>query len=120
MLVNAGTHGDEYEGIIAIHEMFRRLAPDDLQGTFLAIPILSPPAVTGGQRNGLWDDRNLARAFPGEPEGLFFVWLYPALATIIAVNTGVQTGFVASLVMLALCLRRTLGSAGTEDRRPAD
>lgn len=56
----------------------------------------------------------------GEPEGLFFVWLYPALATIIAVNTGLQTGFVASLVMLALCLRRTLGSAGAADRRAAD
>jgi hypothetical protein len=49
----------------------------------------------------------------GEPEGLFFVWLFPGIATVLAVNTGVQTGFVAPLVMLVLCLRRALRSAGT-------
>ena len=71
LLANAGTHGDEYEGIAAIHQVFRQLDPRELSGSFLAIPILSPPAVTGGQRNGLWDNRNLARTFPGDPDGLF-------------------------------------------------
>ena len=70
LLANAGTHGDEYEGIAAIHRVFHELDPQEMAGTFLAIPILSPPAFTGGQRNGLWDDRNLARSFPGDPEGL--------------------------------------------------
>ena len=56
----------------------------------------------------------------GEPEGLFFVWLFPALATIIAVNTGLQLGFTAPIVMLALCLRRTLHCEEAEGHRPAD
>jgi len=53
----------------------------------------------------------------GEPEGLFFLWLFPGLATVLAVNTGVQLGFVAPLVMLALCLRRAISTRGRSEAR---
>lgn len=56
----------------------------------------------------------------GEPVGLFFVWLFPGLATVIAVNTGVQAGFAAPIVMLALCLRRTVRSAGSPPPEAAE
>jgi len=55
-----------------------------------------------------------------EPAGLFFIWLFPGLATVIAVNTGVQMGFVAPIVMLALCLRRTVRSVESPPPKPAD
>lgn len=71
LLANAGTHGDEYEGIAALHKVARQLDPQTMTGTLLSIPILSPPAVTGGHRNGIWDNRNLARTFPGDASGLF-------------------------------------------------
>ena len=54
----------------------------------------------------------------GEPAGLFFVWLFPGVATVISVNLGIQTGFVVPLVMLALCLRRTLESARAAPSQP--
>ena len=110
LLTNAGTHGDEYEGVVAIHRLFRELDPNTMSGTLLAIPILSPPAFTGGQRNGLWDDRNLARSFPGDPYGLFTERIAHAFATSIlppadlyidlhAAGTGVQIKtFIGSTV----------------------
>ncbi len=71
LLATAGTHGDEYEGMAAIHQFYRQLKVDELSGTLLAIPMLTPPAVTGGTRDGVWDHRNLSRVFPGDPKGLF-------------------------------------------------
>ena len=81
LLANAGTHGDEFEGIAALHSVARQLDPTAMSGSLLSIPILSPPAVTGGQRNGIWDNRNLARTFPGAANGLFTERIAHAFAT---------------------------------------
>ena len=38
LVVLAGVHGDEFEGVAAIHELFRRLEPERLRGTLLGRP----------------------------------------------------------------------------------
>ena len=68
-LVTGGVHGDEYEGPIAIQDLFQELDPETLRGTYFAIPILNTPAFVAGTREGGWDHQNLARIFPGNPSG---------------------------------------------------
>ena len=68
-LVTGGVHGDEYEGPIAIQDIFAELDPDTLCGSFVAVPILNTPAFVAGTREGGWDHQNLARIFPGSATG---------------------------------------------------
>jgi len=68
-LVNGGTHGDEYEGPIAIQEMFQTLDPSHVRGTWLGIPVLNEPALRIHSRVGRYDQQDLARTFPGQAKG---------------------------------------------------
>ncbi len=65
----AGVHGDEYEGIRAIPELFRALDPGQLQGRLLAVPVCNVPAFQAATRCSSIDGLNLARVFPGRPDG---------------------------------------------------
>lgn len=65
----AGVHGDEFDGIEALYEVFARLKPERLQGRWLAIPVANPPAVQAGRRTSPQDGQNLARVFPGRKDG---------------------------------------------------
>lgn len=69
LLASAAVHGDEYEGVIAIQDLFDRLDSEILNGTFIGIPVLNGPAFAAATREGIWDHQNLARVFPGNPEG---------------------------------------------------
>ena len=69
LLATGGVHGDEYEGPVAIQDVFDELNPESLRGTFIGIPILNTPAYTAATREGGWDHQNLARIFPGSPTG---------------------------------------------------
>jgi predicted deacylase len=69
LLVNAATHGDEYEGIVAIQDIFEQLDPAALRGTFCGIPVLNGLAFAAGTRESDVDHLNLARIFPGDPHG---------------------------------------------------
>jgi predicted deacylase len=69
VLVNGGTHGDEYEGPIAIQEMFAILDPFHMKGTWLGIPVLNEPALSVQSRLGKYDQQDLARTFPGQAKG---------------------------------------------------
>jgi N2-acetyl-L-2,4-diaminobutanoate deacetylase len=69
LAVLAGVHGDEFEGIPAIHEIFAQLDPGLIRGTFVGIPVSNPPAVLAGTRASPVDGLNLARTFPGSPGG---------------------------------------------------
>lgn len=69
LLVNGGTHGDEYEGLAAIQELFASLDPGELRGTWIGVPVLNEPAMTVPHRCGPFDQQDLARTFPGKPEG---------------------------------------------------
>jgi predicted deacylase len=69
LVVLACVHGDEFEGMAAIHEVFRRLEPERLRGTLLAVPTLNLPAAAAVHRFSPVDHLNLARTFPGRPDG---------------------------------------------------
>lgn len=71
MIVTAGIHGDEYEGMEAIYRVFDVLDPERMKGTFVAAPIVTLPAFWMGIRSNPVDLKNMARVFPGKPNGSF-------------------------------------------------
>ena len=68
-VIVAGIHGDEYEGPSAVAELTKRLRPDAMQGSVVAIPVANPGALCAAQRTSPEDGLNLARTFPGNSHG---------------------------------------------------
>ena len=66
LLALGGTHGDEFEGPVALLKLARDLQPEQVQGRLIIIPALNLPAVRAGTRLSPLDGVNLNRAFPGE------------------------------------------------------
>jgi len=69
LVVTAGVHGDEFEGVRAVLEVCAELDPGQMSGTLLAVPVANPPAFWKGTRTSPLDQENLARAFPGQEQG---------------------------------------------------
>lgn len=69
LLLMAGNHGDEYEGIFALGHLLRRLEVADLKGAVTILPIANFPAVMAARRRSPLDNGNLNRSFPGDPAG---------------------------------------------------
>ena len=64
-----GTHGNEYEGQIAVKRLAAELDPDSLSGRVVLMPQLSESACTAGTRTSPLDGVNMNRAFPGNARG---------------------------------------------------
>jgi predicted deacylase len=69
LVATAGVHGDEYEGMEAIHRTFESLDPSLMSGTFVAVPAVTLPAYWMACRVNPLDGRNMARVFPGSMDG---------------------------------------------------
>lgn len=69
LVVTAGVHGDEFEGVRAILDLYADLDPAGLAGTLIAVPVANPPAFWNGSRTSPIDGVNLARTFPGDKNG---------------------------------------------------
>jgi predicted deacylase len=69
LLASGAVHGDEYEGVIAIQDSFDALDVEAMAGCFVGVPVLNGPAFAAATREGAWDHLNLARVFPGSPDG---------------------------------------------------
>jgi predicted deacylase len=69
LLVSAGVHGDEYEGVRAIFETVEAIDAGALRGTLLTVPVLNYPAHRAVTRHHPADGANLARQFPGRADG---------------------------------------------------
>ena len=69
IVVLAGVHGDEYEGMWAARELFKSLDPAEMSGNYVSVPVCNPPAFAARNRESPLDGRNLARVFPGNPGG---------------------------------------------------
>ncbi|MET3174694.1 UNVERIFIED_ORG: putative deacylase [Arthrobacter sp. UYCu721] len=69
VLLVAGTHGDEYEGQILLHELARTLTPERVRGTLILVPSANHAAVSAGTRVSPIDNGNLNRSYPGDPDG---------------------------------------------------
>jgi predicted deacylase len=69
LTVLGAVHGDEYEGPVAIAELLAMLAASAISGTLIAVPVVNAPAYEAGRRTSPQDDKDLARCFPGDPNG---------------------------------------------------
>ncbi|MBI3197202.1 MAG: succinylglutamate desuccinylase/aspartoacylase family protein, partial [Rhodospirillales bacterium] len=67
--MQAGNHGDEWEGQIGLGNLIRSLEPKDIRGRLVILPSANFPAAMAGQRTSPIDDGNLNRSFPGNPDG---------------------------------------------------
>jgi predicted deacylase len=67
--VFGGTHGNEYEGQVAVTRLCRELDPAKMRGRVLLIPQLSERACQAHTRHAPEDGVNMNRAFPGDPRG---------------------------------------------------
>ncbi|MEM5435867.1 succinylglutamate desuccinylase/aspartoacylase family protein [Paraburkholderia diazotrophica] len=65
----AGTHGDEYEGQVALLELARTIEASAITGRIIILPALNFPAVEAGRRVSPIDEGNLNRVYPGEAHG---------------------------------------------------
>ncbi|NNK77792.1 MAG: succinylglutamate desuccinylase [Litoreibacter sp.] len=69
LLLLGGTHGDEYEGQIALSNLATALEPEQIRGWVILLPTLNAPAAQAGLRTSPIDDGNLNRLFPGDAKG---------------------------------------------------
>jgi predicted deacylase len=69
LVVTAGVHGDEYEGVRTLIELTRELDPAAMAGDLLCAPVCNPPAFWEVTRTSPLDGGNLARVFPGRADG---------------------------------------------------
>lgn len=82
VLVTAGVHGDEYEGIEATKLLASSTDRGDLKGTLQLIPIVNESAYKTRDRVGE-DSLDLARTFPGDASGTVTQRLAAELAPLI-------------------------------------
>lgn len=69
LLMVAGVHGDEHEGITAQYELWQELRPEELTGTVVMVPVANPPAFRANLRCNPADMVDMNRIFPGDPAG---------------------------------------------------
>ena len=96
LLVVAGVHGDEYEGMAAVREVFAALDPAAIRGSFFAIPVANPLAYSARSRStpASVDGLNLARVFPGDAGGTVTQRLAHHLLCLVERNVGPGDLFV--------------------------
>lgn len=68
-LLISGNHGDEYEGQVALSKLCANLEPADVSGRLIIMTMANYPAAHAGMRTSPFDDGNLNRTFPGDPQG---------------------------------------------------
>ncbi len=68
-LFTGGTHGDEYEGQVALSNLARTLDPREIKGRVIILPMMNFPAAMAGSRTSPIDAGNLNRSFPGDADG---------------------------------------------------
>jgi predicted deacylase len=69
LLILAGIHGDEYEGVAVLHDLAREINPKKLKGILTLVPVANPQAFGAGTRRNPIDLGDLNRSFPGSPDG---------------------------------------------------
>ena len=87
--VFGGTHGNEWEGQIAVKRLCRDLEAGALSGLVLLIPQLSESACAANRRTSPLDNVNMNRAFPGDPKGTISVRIAHFVKTQVFPRVGV-------------------------------
>jgi predicted deacylase len=65
VLITAGVHGDEYEGLVIARKLVAQLSPAEVTGRIVIMPGVNWPAVRARRRVSPIDQMNMNRAFPG-------------------------------------------------------
>jgi N2-acetyl-L-2,4-diaminobutanoate deacetylase len=68
-LLTGASHGDEYEGPVALVDLAQTLDPAAVTGRVIILPFLNFPAFQAGRRLSPIDGGNMNRIFPGRPDG---------------------------------------------------
>src|SRR5579884_3964860 len=87
VFVGAGQHGEEPAGMVAVSSVMRRLAPEDVKGTVIAVPLQNPPAWAFRSRHFPLDAPNVgdvAGMQSGDPGGVMSSRVVSALTDAIA------------------------------------
>src|SRR5581483_8858702 len=100
IVVFGGTHGNEWEGPVAVKRLCRELDPAEISGRVILIPQLSESASVANQRVSPLDGVNMNRAFPGNPRGTIsyriahFVKtrIFPQVGVVIDIHSGGNEG----------------------------
>lgn len=108
LLVQAGVHGDEYDGQESVRRLFDHIDAEQLHGTIIAIPCVSESAFVADTRQSSVDGVNFNRVFPGSPTGsysarladLYMNTLIPAADVMVDVHTGGAYGQIAPLTVV--------------------
>lgn len=69
LVATASVHGDEFEGVRTLFELASELDPSAMRGDAILLPVVNPAAFWNGSRTSPLDGKNLARTFPGQPDG---------------------------------------------------
>ncbi len=91
-----GTHGNEWEGPVAIKRLVADLDAADLSGRVILMPQLSASAGIANTRTSPLDGVNMNRAFPGSPRGTIsyriahFVktYIFPRARVVLDIHSG--------------------------------
>lgn len=108
LCVDAGVHGDEYEGQEAVRRVLAETDPATLRGTLVGIPCMNTPAFEAAARSSGLDHLNLNRIFPGDAEGSYSLRLaatfveqvVPAIDALVDLHTGGTFGEIAPLAIV--------------------
>jgi len=65
----AGTHGDEYDGQISLHNLISNTRIEDIRGCLIVVPTINPPAGSAQSRLSPVDGKDLDCCFPGAALG---------------------------------------------------
>lgn len=70
LVVTAGVHGCEYNGIEALRKLNQELDPETLHGQVILVPLMNESGFYAGAKQIVPEDGvNLNRAFPGDAKG---------------------------------------------------
>jgi predicted deacylase len=102
------THGDEYEGPVAVKHLVHELREEDVLGRIVLIPVLNVVAFHAGRRDTPDDGVNLNRAFPGRADGTItyriadFVsrFIFPQVHVVLDLHAGGEVARFAPLVSM--------------------
>jgi predicted deacylase len=108
LCVDAGVHGDEYDGMETVRRIAAELDPATLRGTFVGIPCMNLTAFDAATRTSGLDHANLNRIFPGDAEGsvslrlaaTFVEQVIPAIDVLVDLHTGGTFGEIAPLAIV--------------------
>lgn len=96
LLLIAGTHGDEYEGQVALTRLLQSLDMTKVSGRLIVIPCANTPAGIAGKRVSPLDDGNLNRLYGADAAigptaqiaGFFANTLFPMADYVLDIHSG--------------------------------